>query len=229
MTCLHVCPQTQSSLPALRLYESSACSVNPASAPNFKPFESLFWSLKGLDNHPAICSNVFPKPSRVTKRLMDNIRKLRRNSVFLDELTCFFGCELAVVEALNDFGLSLHLPPIDEDFLCLVSSNRLKHFDEGPFCLNQRELSAGIYAEKSRFKMHLLLDAHYVNSQIEITDDHCSLFYLRHTNREYSTQMNISVCTCPSLRDFRKFCLLWTCKARDSKSLVPNAQNKMVL
>src|SRR6476620_4498948 len=121
----------------------------------FKPAESLFWSLKGLDIHPSIYSNGFPKSFRVTKRLMHNICKPRSNSVFIDKSQSFFGRECAVAEALQLLGFCLHVPAIEQYCLGLILGNSPKHLQEGLFGIFQRELSACIDAEKPRLKMHV--------------------------------------------------------------------------
>jgi hypothetical protein len=51
---------------------------------------------------------------------------------------------------------------IEQYFLSLILSKAPKHFPESLFGILQRELSACIYLEKPRLKMHVLLYAHFV-------------------------------------------------------------------
>lgn len=88
---------------------------------------------------------------------MEHIRKLRHNVVLNDNPTSFSRYEFAVVEALHVLGLSRHLPGIEQYSLSLMLGNSLKQLKESLFGIFQRELSACLYAEKARLKMHLLL------------------------------------------------------------------------
>ena len=57
-------------------------------------------------------------------------------------------------------GFPITFRPSNNIFSGLMVGNSLKHSQKGLFCILKREVSACLYAEKSGFKMHVLLYAH---------------------------------------------------------------------
>jgi len=103
-----------------------------------KPFLSLFKIVEGFDDHATVQCDGFTESLWVKHGFFKDVGKGRAAGyspilIALDH----FRREAAIVESLDDFGLTGKRPAINEYFPAFLKGNSVQDFQKGPFCLFQ--------------------------------------------------------------------------------------------